>query len=290
MLILAVCGPAVSRVSFASGFEDALGRRVTLRGTPERIVPLAPSLTEILYAIGAGDFVVGVTEFSSYPPEALLKPKVGSYVKLNIERIIALNPDLVIGTVDGNQPWIVATLEEAGIPVYVVNPRKVSGLLDTIRAIGRICGRSLEAEKVAAGIERRIDRTVSKVASLRRPVVFLQIQVAPIMTVNRNTFHHDLIHLAGGENMAGGEVVTYPRISREEVVKRGPEVIIISSMERGGRFEEARQNWLEWTAIPAVRSNRVHLIDSDLLDRPSPRMVEGLEALARIIHPEVCWE
>ena len=109
------------------------------------------------------------------------------------------------------------------------------------------------------------------------------------MSVNQNTFHHDLISLAGGINMTKDEPVTYPRINIEEVIVRKPDVMIISSMERGGRFEAAKQDWLKWKSIPAVRNNRVNLIDSDLIDRPSPRIVDGLEALARIIHPEVDW-
>jgi iron complex transport system substrate-binding protein len=106
------------------------------------------------------------------------------------------------------------------------------------------------------------------------------------MTVNRNTFHHDLIRLAGGKNMTGDEPVTYPRISLEEVIRRKPEVILISSMERQGRFEKARREWFQWRSIPAVQTGRVHLIESDLIDRPSPRLIEGLEKMAVFIHPE----
>jgi iron complex transport system substrate-binding protein len=110
------------------------------------------------------------------------------------------------------------------------------------------------------------------------------------MTINKDSFLHDLIQLAGGRNMAEDEPITYPRISLEEVIKRKPEVIIISSMERGGRFEAARLEWLKWASIPAVKDGRVHLIDSDLIDRPSPRIIEGLEVMASFIHPKVKWE
>jgi iron complex transport system substrate-binding protein len=109
------------------------------------------------------------------------------------------------------------------------------------------------------------------------------------MTVNKNTFHHDVIRLAGGDNMARDEPITYPRISIEEVMRKGPDVIIISSMEREGSFERARKGWMKWSSIPAVKERRVHLINSDLLDRPSPRIVKGLETMARLIHPEVEW-
>jgi iron complex transport system substrate-binding protein len=122
-----------------------------------------------------------------------------------------------------------------------------------------------------------------------KPLVFLQINLRPMMTVNENTFHNDLINLAGGINMTANEPITYPRISIEEVIDKEPDIIIISSMDRGGEFEKAREDWMEWTSIPAVKDNRVFLIDSDLIDRPSPRIVQGLEVMARLIHPEINW-
>ena len=109
------------------------------------------------------------------------------------------------------------------------------------------------------------------------------------MTVNRNTFHNDLIRLSGGRNMSADASITYPRISIEEVIRRKPDVILVSSMERGGRYERARQEWMKWHSIPAVKNNRVHLIDSDLIDRPSPRIIDGLESMARLVHPDIHW-
>ena len=277
-------------VSQAATFVDSLGRTVIIEAPAKRIVSLAPNLTEILYYLGLGDRVAGVTQFSYYPPEAVLKPKVGSYVNLNVERIISLNPDLAIGTADGNMPGVVKLLQQAGIPVYVVNPRKVRDVISTIAVIGELCGVGKKAKELSSSLERRVNDILEKTASLRRPLVFLQINVKPIMTVNRNTIHHDVIRLAGGENMAKDEPITYPRISVEEVLRRKPEIIIISSMERKGKFERMRTQWLKWSAIPAVKGRRIHLIESDLLDRPSPRIVEGLEALARLIHPELRWD
>jgi len=276
-------------VSQGAVFTDALGREVTLDREPERIVTLAPSLTEIAYFLGLGDRVVGVTEYSSYPPEAKDKPKVGSYVNLNAERIIDLSPDLVIGTADGNRPGVVGLLDKAGIPVYVVNPRSTRDVIEAIAKIGKICGIADKANELAAGLSARVDRIASKTAGLDRPVVFLQVNPKPIMTVNGSTFSSDLIRLAGGRNMADGEPVTYPRISIEEVIRQEPEIIIVSSMERGGEFEKVRQRWLHLTVVPAAKSGRVYLVDSDLIDRPSPRIVEGLEILARLIHPEADW-
>jgi iron complex transport system substrate-binding protein len=266
-------------------FTDALGREIPVPAPPKRLIALAPNLTEILYALGLGDRVVGVTNHCNYPPEASLKPKVGSYIHLNVEQIINLSPDLVIGTVDGNERYILDLLEQARIKVFFVNPRDVRQAIETISTVGLVCGVPEKARQIAGRLTLRVDRVVEITGAEKRPLVFLQIHIQPIMSVNRNTVHHDLIHLAGGDNMTADEPVTYPRIGLEEVIRRKPEVILVSSMEREGRFEKARQDWLQWTSLPAVQKGRVHLVDSDLIDRPSPRVVDGLEIMAKLLHP-----
>jgi len=273
--------------SFCATFKDALGREIPVPAPPKRLIALAPNLTEILYALGLGDRVVGVTNHCNYPPEASLKPKVGSYIHLNVEQIINLSPDLVIGTVDGNERYVLDLLEQAHIKIFFVNPRDLRQAIETISTVGLVCGLPEKARQISGQLTLRVNRVVEATSAGKRPLVFLQIHIQPIMTVNRNTVHHDLIHLAGGENMTADEPVTYPRISLEEVIRRKPEVILVSSMEREGRFEKARQDWLQWTSIPAVQKGRVHLIDSDLIDRPSPRVVDGLEIMAKLLHPEV---
>lgn len=288
LVLLMLMLPSAS--SRSETFRDALGRDVTVKGAPERIIPLAPSLTEILYYLGLGNKVAGVTEYSYYPPEAKEKPGVGSYVDPNIEKIISLSPDLVIGTKDGNLPNSVYLLEQARIPVYVINPRNVRDAISTIDEIGSLCGVSERAHQLVQGLNGRLQAVQDAVASGERPIVFLQINSSPIMTVNRNTFLNDLIVLAGGTNMTAGEPITYPRISIEEVIRKKPDIIIISTMAMGGESEKAIDEWMKWTSIPAVKNNRVHMIDSDIISRPSQRIVEGLEAMARIIHPEIDWD
>lgn len=273
--------------SSCATFEDALGREISVPAPPKRLIALAPNLTEILFALGLGDRVAGVTNHCNYPPEASLKPRVGSYIHLNVEQIISLSPDLVIGTVDGNERHILDLLEQANIKVFFVNPRDVRQAIATISTVGLVCGVPEKARQLSGSLTLRVNRVVEVTSARKRPLVFLQIHIQPIMTVNRNTVHHDLIRLAGGDNMTADEPVTYPRISLEEVIRRKPEVILVSSMEREGRFEKARQDWLQWTSIPAVQKGTVHLIDSDLIDRPSPRVVDGLEIMAKILHPEV---
>ena len=280
----------LTNTAFPGMFTDVLGRHVTLDAPPKRIVALAPSLTEILYSIGLGDQVVGVTNYSNYPEDAARKPKVGSYVDVNPEKILDLSPQLVIGTIDGNSRSLIELLDQVGIKVYLVNPRNVMQAIETIEVLGELCGAPEKATELSLALRKRVNVIKQRTMTKNRPRVFLQIHLKPIMTVNRNTFHHDLIQLAGGVNLFQDEPITYPRISLEEVIRRQPEVIIISSMERGGRFEKARQEWLKWKSIPAVRDGRVHLIDSDIIDRPSPRIIEGLEDMARFIHPDVSWD
>ncbi|MBN2032904.1 MAG: cobalamin-binding protein [Deltaproteobacteria bacterium] len=276
--------------ALCASYKDALDRKVEIREPPGRIIPLAPSLTEILYRLGLGNRVVGVTAHCNYPPEAAAKPKVGSYINLNIEQIVSLAPELVIGTVDGNERRIVELIEKAGISVYLVNPRNVRDAIVTIALLGELCGVEAKAKALAAQLSARVDKVVEMTASRTKPLVFLQINLQPIMTVNSRTIHHDLISLAGGRNMTSREPITYPRISMEEIIHRQPDIILISSMDRGGGFEKAREEWLKWSSIPAVKAGRVHLIESDLIDRPSPRVVEGLEKMARLIHPGINWK
>ena len=266
-------------------FVDEAGREVRVPDEPQRIVSLAPSITEMLFALGLADRVKGVTEFSTYPPEAAAKTRVGSYIRLNAERILDLAPDLAVGTVDGNKLGLVELLEDAGVAVYAVNPRSVDGMIRTVEELGVVCGVQERGKALARELRARLDRVVARTQAKRRPRVFLQINIRPIMSVNRNTLHHDVIRLAGGENITADHEVPYPRLSLEEVLDEAPDVILISSMERGGAFEEARNAWFQWNTIPAVQSGRVHLIDSDLFDRPAPRVIRGLETMMPLLHP-----
>jgi iron complex transport system substrate-binding protein len=273
----------------AAAFHDSLGRAVTLSSAPMRLISLAPSVTEMIYFLGLGDRLVGVTRFSSFPREARSKPKVGTYTNINIEKVISLDPDLVIGTMDGNRREDVEMLEEVAIPVYVINPRTVGQVLDTLERLGEICGVTDRSQRRVFSLRERVLRVERAVRHRERPLVLLVINVKPLMSVNGNTIHHNIIHMAGGRNMTGDQPITYPKLNMEEVIRKGPDVIIISSMEKGREFENAKQEWFRWPTVPAVSNGKVYLIDSDLIDRPAPRIVSGLEEIARLLHPEVVW-
>jgi len=276
-------------LSHAAVFRDSLGRNVAVPFVPKRIVSLAPNITEMIYFLGLGERLVGVTQFSYFPKEAQKKPKVGIYTGVNIEKVVTLSPDLVIATADGNKREDVEMLEEAGIPVYVVNPRKVHQVLDTIERLGTICGVPDRAQHLVNCLRERVTKVMKAVKNRKRPLILLVINVKPLISVNQSTIHHDIIQLAGGKNMTEDQPITYPTLSMEEVITKGPDAIIISSMEREGGFEKARKELFRWPTLPAVRMGRVYLIDSDLIDRSAPRIVIGLEKMAKLIHPEIKW-
>lgn len=286
MALLAFTFPADPECS-AGRVKDQLGREVLIPENPGRVVSLAPSITEIVFALGEGHRVKGVTLHCDFPPEAQALPKVGSYVHPDLERIVALKPDLCVGTRDGNPAELVDRLSALGIPTYVVNPTDLESAMETLLEIGGLMGAESKARELAGTMRSRVEHVKSLAShSEHRPGVFFQIGVVPIVSVGTQTFIHELITTAGGINLARGPV-PYPRFSRERVLALAPEVIIITSMTRGQDFDQVQQEWKQWDGLPAVRNQRIHIVESNVFDRPTPRLVEGLEILARIIHPEL---
>jgi iron complex transport system substrate-binding protein len=267
-------------------FKDEVGREVTLPTSPKRIISLAPNITEILFALGLDEEIVGVSIHCNYPEKAKDKIQVGSYISLDFERIVSLKPDLIIATGAGNTRDMVKRLGKLGFPTYVIFPKNVNDILDSIAHLGQIVDREIEAMAVIQDMKRRRQKMVELTQGLPRPKVFLQIGEAPIVTVGKGSFGDDLIHLAGGENVSGNSEEMYPRLGMEEILKRSPEVILISSMNPKGEYKRILRDWARWKMIPAVQKGRIHLIDSDLVDRPSPRIIDGLEEMTRIFHPE----
>jgi iron complex transport system substrate-binding protein len=267
--------------------EDQLGREIRVPDDPKRIVALAPSITEIIFALGQQDRLKGTTQFSNYPAEAAKLPKVGSYVRLDLERIVALNPDLCIAIKDGNPKAVIDRLQSLNIPVFAVNPRDLESLLQTIQRIGGILNASARAKSLVADMRNRMQQVESIVSRAdRRPRVFIQIGISPIISAGSNTFINELIVRAGGINVAAGSRA-YPHFSREQVLALAPEVLVITTMARSGAFEKAKADWNRLSHMPAVRKKRIYMVDSDLFDRPSPRLFDALEILTRLLHPQL---
>jgi iron complex transport system substrate-binding protein len=267
-------------------FKDEVGREVIFPFPPKRIVSLAPNITEILFGLGLDEEIVGVSIHCNFPEKAKSRVQVGSYISLDFEKITSLKPDLIIATGSGNTRDMVDRLEKLGFKTYVIFPKNFDDILQSIAHIGQVVNQDTKARGIIEGMRERKQRVVELTRGLSRPKVFIQIGDAPMVTVGKGSFADDLIRIAGGENIAGREKELYPRFGMEEILKRSPEVIVISSMNPKGDYQKVLHEWIRWKTIPAVKNGRIHLVDSDLLDRPSPRIIDGLEEMARVLHPE----
>lgn len=261
----------------------------TAGGPPQRIISLAPSLTEILFALGLGNQVVGVTDFCDYPEEAQRKPKVGGYVSPSLEAIIALRPQLVLAVPDlTNQP-LLERLSQLGIRVLGHKARNLQDIWSTIEAIGWTTATQTRAQNLVSEMQERVDRIQKITRKALRVRVLFVFSYDPLVVAGGETFFDELIRLAGGINVAGDSRVQYPKYSLEEVLRRDPEVIFLpgrmgADLPAAG---DSARSWKHWPGLSAVRQGRIYKANDTSLIRPGPRIVQGLEALARVLHPEL---
>ncbi len=264
--------------------RDDLNRTVGLREPARRIVSLAPSVTESLFAIGAGEQIVGVTLYCDFPEKARGIPRVGGMVNPNLEAIIALAPDLIVVSMEGNTREDFGRLIALGIPVFVTNPRTFQGISQSLLKLGMLTGHDAEASRLAASLTSRVD-SIRKHDESSPVRVLLFVSLQPLMVAGSGTFVDELLRFAGGLNIAAGISGTYPAYSREAVLTTNPEAIILTSDLL--RADEAlTAAFPEWSGLQAVRQHRVYRIDPDILSRPGPRAVDGLEQLSRFLHAE----
>ncbi len=267
----------------AATLVDMAGRRVEIQGIPRRVVSLTPSLTETLFAIGAGDAIVGVTDQDDYPPEVRGKTRVGGGLDPNLEMILALRPDLVLATVDSNRWDTFLELERLKIPVYGLKPVGLEGVFASIQRVGQVLGRAERAEALAAAMRRRIAVVSEKAKGLPRPRVLHVVWVDPLVVAGRGTVIDELIRMAGGENnvRASG----FPLYGLEEVVARPPDVILLGSEDPASEDWKRLRRLPAWQDIRAVREGAVWPVDANMMHRPGPRVAEAVEILARLLHP-----
>lgn len=291
--LVAACGaaPASLPVSTPSAspspavVTDFQGRSVQLPRSVERIVSIGASNTEFLFALGAGDRVVGVDDFSDEPLAALKKEKVGG-VKVNLEKITSLRPDLVITVKfsDGT----VERLAAGGAAVLVVDPQGLGDVARSAVLIGQAVG--ADGKKLADDIARRLQSVKERAAAVSaRPRVFHEVDAtdpAKPFTVGPGSFVHDLIELAGGVNVAARAPSPYPQLSAEELVRADPEVIVLADADYGVTPEQVASR-PGWSGIAAVRTKRVYGMSANLVSRPGPRVAEAAEAYAKLLHPTV---
>ncbi len=254
---------------------------------PGRIISLAPSITEVLFALGLDEEIVGVTKYCDYPERAKTKPKVGDFISGDIERIIAMKPDLVVATRDGNSEQTITLLELLGIRVATYQPSTLEEVLDQILVLGKEVGRETQARSLVEECRNKASLVKERVSDAEVVPVLFVFSESPLILAGRGTFSDDMIKISGGRNISGDSRVPYPHFSMEEVLARAPEVIIDVSMGSDAAAEKAvEEYWSRWPELPAVKTHRVHVLDEDYLARPGHRLFEGLIMLAKSIHPE----
>ena len=279
-LVLTACNPG--QPTPTQYVVDDLGRLVAINGTPQRIISLAPSNTEILFALGLADKVVGVTMYCDYPPEAQDKEKVGDYYGPDIEKIIVLQPDLILAT-DFHRFDLIPALEEQGLTVFAVAPQTLEDVLGSIQKIGQITDKEAEALELLNGMQSTIEEIAEQTSGLEeKPRVFYMTWHDPVWTVGRNTWIDDFINATGGVNIFSQNFESGAMVDIEWVILHNPEIIITSEWSYDWAL-----NATELASTNASQTGRIYTLDDDLVQRPSPRLTQGLEWFAHFIHPEM---
>ncbi|WP_455378341.1 ABC transporter substrate-binding protein [Petrachloros mirabilis] len=270
-------------------FIDAQGRKLFFAKAPTRVVSMAPNVTEILFAIGAGDRLVAVTQSCDFPPEAKLKAQLKGTTP-SIEQILALKPDLVLLPKDFIQPDLLQQFDRLKVPAFVLPTASLEDVLLQIQTVARMLDRGQAGDALVASMRQRITAVKERLQAFPRPRILYVLNTDPLQSIGRGSFVHQLIELAGGVNIAAEASGAYPRLSLEDVIVRDPECIVFPVGEEEGIPAEEQQQWRKWSQLSAVKHDRLISVPSVLVDRPGPRLVEGLELLARAIHPEAYSE
>lgn len=259
---------------------DDLGRMIKIPVKINRAISLAPNLTENIFAVGAGDKLVGVTTFCDYPAEAKDIQKIGDTINPNMESIIALKPQIVFVSTASQMETFTKTLEQNGIVVFITNPNNLDGILRNLRQLGDIFGTGDRAEKLISDIRFRLDTIRSRLNGAAPVKVFVQISKEPLFTAGKESFVTEIIEHAGAASVTRDLPTAYPRLSKETALALNPEAIVISS---GAGNEDPNEVFKD---SAAVKNGRVFKVKADLITRPSPRIIEGLEQMAKDLHPD----
>ncbi|MBN1868472.1 ABC transporter substrate-binding protein [Candidatus Sumerlaeota bacterium] len=265
---------------------------------PERIVSMAPSLTETLFALGAGERVVGVTSFCDYPEEAASRTRVGGFFDPNYEVIVSLRPDLAV--LLASQEEVKMRLEALGVRTLSVNHEQVTAIVDSITSIGQAVGCADKAREIVESMERRIERVRKKVEGLDRPTVLVSIgrnmgseKLEEAYIAGPNSLYNDLLELAGGRNVCKTSGILYPSVSYEGILDLNPETIIdlVGDLSKTGQTRaQVEAQWMELRHVAAVENRRVYVVEDTYALRPGPRLVLTIETVARLLHPNAEWE
>lgn len=300
LILVIVAVFALSLVARLALSPREVPEKFDLAGKPmySRIIAMAPSITEVLYALDLGGSVVGVTRYCLYPPQAQQKTIVGGFLDPSFEAIVALDPDLIVVLpVHGET---VGKLENLGIKTLIVDHRTVKGILESIVIIGAACGREQAARALVEEIDRRTTRIRERTRGLERPRVLLSAgrnlgtgRLEEVYVAGKRQWYDEVIQLAGGENAFADEMVQFPSLSGEGLLRLNPDVIIEMApqmKERGLTLNAVAAEWESVPGLQAVKTGRVHVLPGDYTVIPGPRFVDIVEDLARVLHPEVDWD
>jgi iron complex transport system substrate-binding protein len=272
---------------------DDFGRNVTIRAPATRIVSTAPSNTEILFAVGAGNNVVGVTSYCDYPPVVPEKVKkkeiaiIGGYADPSFEGVVALNPDLVLAATD-LQYEFVSALQNRGVVVVALNPKTLNDIIRDLALVGTICGNVSEANRLVENLQHRFNYVSERIAGTSdKPKLYYELWYDPLMSFGSNTLADELITKAGGTNLFHDAPTMYPTVDSEMVIQKDPEIIVVSVGYMGGVSKTDFEKRAGWSNITAVKEGKIYTIDENLIVRQGPRVCDGLENLASILHPEL---
>jgi iron complex transport system substrate-binding protein len=246
----------------------------------ERAVSLAPNLTEIVFAVGAGEKLVGVTSFCNYPQEAQKIQKIGDTMNPNIENIVALKPQIVLVSTASQIENFTKTLEQQNIAYFVTSPQNLDGIYKSLYQIGEIFGKSEKANEIVNSMKERVADVETRTNIAADVKVFLQVSKEPLYTIGKDSFMTDLISRAGGVSVTKDVAAAYPKLSKETALALNPEAIILSDSEDNQEPNEVFKN------SPAVKNSKVFKINADIISRPAPRIVDALEQIAKLLHPE----
>jgi iron complex transport system substrate-binding protein len=262
--------------------NDELGRTVEVSNHPHRVACLIPSVVDIVYSLGAGADVVAISDFTKYPNEALQKPSIGLPINPSIETIVALHPDLLLGSGDLNTLEFAGQLERLGSPVFMVDPHGIEGIYASILSIGRALNREPDAKALVARLRTRVDKVKARVSGKPRVRVFMAIWYDPVMTIGKRAFISELIEAAGGCSVTDDIAQEWPEVSIEAVVSRQPDALLFAS--GSGIMPEELKARPGWEDLKAVREGRIYYVD-DRVQYPSPIAFDALEDLAKQFHP-----
>jgi ABC-type Fe3+-hydroxamate transport system substrate-binding protein len=261
---------------------DETGRKVTVPDHPQRVICLAPSVTDTAFALGADEDIVAVSDYTTYPPAAVKKPSIGSLIKPSIETILSFHPDLVLGTSIPTSTETAAQLQAVGVPVYFVDPHGIAGILRSIDSLGAALHREAQAATLKASIIQRIELVKARAAGKPTPRVLLPVWYDPLVTIGKHAFITEIIETAGAKSVTDDFPSEWPQVSLEIIIARAPDALVLF---RGGKISvDTLQKRPGWSSLAAVQNNRVYYVDGGIQE-PSPVAINALEELAREFHP-----